>query len=112
MRCFLISDTIRYNIIFHDKELVVIFFVSISAARRQNGGLIYLMQTKKNTVECVTSGEARRFWPTMVASFLEKRVEWRMPPLNMNRRTGFENIQNEAELQDRGPHRISCNHTR
>lgn len=70
-----------------------------------DGAIMYIMQTKKNTVEIIPSIEAKIFWPTLIARFLESCVEWRMPPPVTNHI--FDEII-EAEPQNVGPNRIQC----
>lgn len=70
-----------------------------------DGAIMYIMQTKKNTVEIIPSIEAKIFWPKLIARFLESCVEWRMPPPVTNHI--FDEII-EAEPQNVGPNRIQC----
>lgn len=80
----------------------------ITAVRNQNGNISYLFQTKKHTAEIVSSEDARKFWPKLVADFLESNVEWRTSSPPLGRRFGFDNIQHEVVIDDEPPNRISC----
>lgn len=82
-----------------------IFFQKyFSAAKRQNNIVEYLMQTKKNTFEIVSSAEAKQFWPTLTANFLEKCVVWQMPSSRIDR---IDYVEVEAK-ENINPIRILC----
>lgn len=64
------------------------------------------MQTKKNTFETISSDEAKQFWPTLAADFLEKCVVWQMSSSQTDQ---FDHVKSEVEVKENViPIRISC----
>lgn len=62
------------------------------------------MQTKQNEVEIVSSNEAKVLWPNLIASFLEKFVNWRLSSSEREceARTEIDHQPNNT------PRRITC----
>lgn len=80
------------------------------AVRRHNNNIDYLMQTKKNAVEIISSAEARQFWATFVIDSLEKCVTFNMPCSQNGNTFGLDDVENEVnvDVQNITPIRIAC----
>lgn len=76
--------------------------------RIEDGRIVYIMQTIKNHIEVVGADIARKFWPRLVAEFLESSVQWQMSNQDNAQANGPE-IMNEIEIEeDDIPQRILC----
>lgn len=67
------------------------------------------MQTFTNQFENVSKATARKFWPKLVACFLEKTVECELQPQNRN--TYVPDKEAEIDMAD-DPQRITCEYAK